>query len=436
MRLIKQTTLAILFTMFCASTTLNAASEKKDDIVKTGINFALLPITNYNTDLGFEAGVMGQMFYYGDGSTYPQYLHKLSVVAGIYTKGAKQLDLSYDSKYLIPNKRITANLQYFDSPLNGFYGFNGAASPYYSELNQVKSDVSKDGIAFYSNHQNLFSSSVDIQGKIIDNMTWIAGVSLAHHDYSPVSLQRYNGEESLYCQYLQSGLIPSQDTHGFRTEVKSGLIYDTRDFEANPTKGIYATASVSPGASFSDGKTRGSVMLSVGLNQYIGIIPSRLVFAYQLEYEGLMAGSLPFYSLPAFGMRGCFGKRIVGNGIAKACTDIRLTAARFHLFNQNIELGLIGFAEAGAVVQPYKLSQQRLLGNVTFSRTLDDTQYGPYKSIYNPAVGLDKETIHSCIGGGFFYAMNKNFLVSVQYSHPTRIQDGCNGLYINLGFAF
>lgn len=436
MKLMKQTAIIILISLFCSPTTLLAASKKENDIVKTGMNYALFPVVNYNTDLGFELGAMGQMFYYGDGSTYPNYLHKISVLAGFYTKGAKQLDFSYDSKYLIPQKRITANIQYFDSPLNGFFGFNGAVSPYYCELNQNKSEVSEDGIAFYSNHQKLFSSYVDIQGRIIDNMTWIAGASLSYHDYSPVSLPRYKGEESLYYQYLQNGLIPSQDTHGFRVEVKSGIIYDTRDFEPNPAKGLVASASISPGASFSDGKTKGSLMLSVGFNQYIGIIPSRLVFAYQLSYDGLVAGSLPFYRLPAFSMRGCFGRRIVGNGIAKVCTDLRFTAFRFHLFKQNIEIGLVGFAEAGAVIQPYKLPQQRLLGDVTFSKILDETQYGPYKTIYNPAVGADKEKIHSCMGGGFFFSLNKNFLVSIQYSHPHRIQDGGNGLYMNLGFAF
>jgi len=437
MKTLKKMAVACLVTIISLPVTLWGASDKKDDIVKTGLNFGVLPVLNYNTDLGFEAGVMGQLFHYGDGSIYPNYLHKLTVIAGIYTKGAKQFDVSYDSKYLIPRKRVTANLQYLDSPLNGFFGFNGAVSPYYSELNLNRSDTTDDGIAFYSNHQKLFSSSIDIQGRIIDNMTWIGGVLLAYHDYSPVNYRKYNkGEESLYYQYLQNGLIPSQDTRGFRAEAKAGVIYDTRDFEPNPFKGLYAIASISPGASFSDGKTKGALMLSVNFNQYIGIVPSRLILAYQLSYQGLLAGSLPFYSLPSFAMRGAFGRRIVGNGIAKACADIRFTAARFHLFNQNVELGLVGFAEVGGVVQPYKIAQQRLLGDVTFSKTLDGKQYGPYKTIYDPEVGSASEKLHSCVGGGCFFAINKNFLVSMQIGHPMNLQDGGNGLYINLGFSF
>lgn len=437
MRTLKRMAVVCLLTLISLPVTLFATSKRKDDIVKTGINFGILPVLYYNTDLGFEAGVMGQIFQYGDGSIYPNYFHKLTVVAGIYTKGAKQFDVSYDSKYLIPRKRITANLQYFDSPLNGFFGFNGAISPYYSELNLKRSESTDDGIAFYSNHQKLFNSSVDIQGRIIENMTWITGAALAYHDYSPVNFRKYyNGEESLYFQYLQNGLISSQDTHGFRAEAKAGVIYDTRDFEPNPFRGLFASVTILPGASFSDGKAKGSLMLSVSFNQYLCIIPSRLIFAYQLSYQGLIAGSLPFYSLPAFAMRGSFGRRIVGNGIAKACTDIRLTAARFHIFNQNVELGLVGFAEAGGVVQPHRVSDQRGLEHVTFSKTIDGKKYGPYKTIYDPSVGSVRERLHSCAGGGFFFAINKNFLVSMQLSHPMNIQDGGNGIYINLGFSF
>jgi len=41
----------------------------------------ILPALNYNNDLGFQIGGLGQLFYYGDGSLYPQYLHKLEAHA-------------------------------------------------------------------------------------------------------------------------------------------------------------------------------------------------------------------------------------------------------------------------------------------------------------------------------------------------------------------
>lgn len=435
MNTLKKLVTLFIISLFLPFISLSAKAEK-EDIVKTGLNFGVLPVINYNTDLGFQLGAMGQIFHYGDGSIYPNYTHKMSLIAAIYSKGAKQLDLSYDSKYLIPGKRITANIQYLDSPLNGFFGFNGAVSPYYPELNLAKSSSADDGIAFYANHQKLISTMVDIQGRVADNMTWIAGVNLAHHNYSPVNFKQYKGEESLYFQYLQNGLIPSRDASGFRTEVKGGLIYDTRDFEPEPKKGLYISTTLSAGSSFSEGKPDNALMLSADFRHYIGIIPSRLVLAYQLSYQGLLAGYLPFYSLPAFGMRGAFGRRIVGNGIAKGCADIRFTAARFHAFKQNVEIGLVGFFEAGGVVQTFRLSQQKLLGDVSVTKTLDDVVYGPYNSIYDPEVGSDRERLHSCVGGGIFFSVNKNFLVSMQMGHPMNIQNGGNGVYINLGFSF
>ena len=82
---------------------------RKDEIVKTGWNVGILPAFNYNTDLGFMGGVLSQVYNYGDGSDYPNYRHKFTVLASIYSRGAKQLSLDYDSKHLFPGKRVTAH---------------------------------------------------------------------------------------------------------------------------------------------------------------------------------------------------------------------------------------------------------------------------------------------------------------------------------------
>ena len=39
----------------------------KSEIVKTGWNVGLVPAFNYNNDLGFQAGVLGQIYHNGDG---------------------------------------------------------------------------------------------------------------------------------------------------------------------------------------------------------------------------------------------------------------------------------------------------------------------------------------------------------------------------------
>ena len=424
------TTLALLL----LAAGLDAAQPRKE-ITKTGWNFGVLPTLNYNNDLGFQFGGLGQAYYYGDGSVYPNYLHKVQVLASVYSRGAKQFTLDYDSKYLFPGKRVTAHAEYMDNPLNGFYGFNGAVAPYYDAFNLRKNADRTDGIAFYADYERKFNVTLDLQGRLADNLNWLAGAEYSWQDYTDVSLPVYIASPTLFRQYVDSGLIPAEDTRGRRLVLKGGAVCDTRDFEPDPARGLYLNAAVSAGATFSAGATKPSLLFSADFRQYVSVVPDRVRVAYQLAYKGLLAGSLPFYALPAFAMRGSYGRRIVGNGVAWASADLRLYLARFQAAKQNFEVGLVGFADAGAAVQPYRLAEQALQGGRTVEKTLDGVASGPFASVYDPAVAT-RERLHSSVGGGFFFSMNRNFITAVEFGHPLNPQDGTFGVYMNLGFSF
>lgn len=400
------------------------------EIVKTGLNAGILPAFNYNNDLGFQIGALGQLYQYGDGSIYPNYYHKFAAHAYVYSKGARQFVLGYDSKYLVPGLRVTVDAQYMDNPLCGFYGFNGAVSPYHADLDLRKSDDGKEGIAFYALWERQFLAKLDLRGRLTEHLDWLGGAQYSYQRYADVSIDPYVGAETLFHQYQESGLIPESDTFGHRLELKAGAVYDTRDFEANPERGSFCTVSLAAGLSAST-LTNGSLLLSADLRKYIPIIPSRLTLAGQVAYQGLLAGSLPFYALPAFSMRGSYGRRTVGNGVAWASADLRLLAARFTAFRQNVELGLVGFADAGGVVQPYRLPEQTALSGYY----MDKMGAGPYRSICDPDAAT-RDRLHASAGGGFYFAMNRNFIVAVEFGKPLDPMDGTFGVYINLGFSF
>ena len=419
---------AILLAGFTAS-----AQERKES-TKTGWSLGLLPAFSYNNDMGFLIGALAQVYDYGDGTVYPNYQHKFVANMNIYSRGAKQVTLDYDSKYLIPGKRVTVGLSYMDNPLYGFYGFNGAVSPYHADLDLRKSADGSDGIAFYADHQRQLSVKMDLQGHLTDHLNWIGSASYSWQRYTETAFRVYDGSESLFHQYAAAGLIQEADTWGHRMELKGGMVYDTRDFETHPERGIFATVTAIGGISVSEGM-RSSLVLSADLRQYIPVFPSRLTLAYQLAYKGLVAGSLPFYALPAFAMRGSFGNRMMGNGVAWASADLRLCAARFRALKQDFEVGLVAFTDAGAVIQYYKLAEQLTLGEERFSKVLADEIIGPYASIFDSAIAT-KERLHCSVGGGFWFSMNKNFLVAIEFGHPLHSQDGTLGVYINMGFSF
>lgn len=406
----------------------------KKEIVKTGWNIGLLPAFRYDNDLGFQFGALSQLYHYGDGLDYPNYRHKVVAMASVYSRGAKQFSLDYDSKQLLWNLRVTAHLEYMDNPLHGFYGFNGAVAPYFADLDRRKSADGTDGIAFYSNSQHLYTVGLDLQGRIADHLTWIGGVKYAYQTYTDVSVGVYDGTQSLFHQYVENGLIPDAETWGHRAELKGGLVYDTRDFEANPARGLYATVTLAGGASFSSGQSL-SMVVAFDVRQYLPIVPSRLTLAWQVKGGGLVAGSLPFYALPSFEMRGSFGNRIVGADVFGGSLDLRLRLAYFQAFKQNFELGLVGFADAGAVIRPYRLDAQRLLGSCTMEKTLDGVAHGPHRSVYDTDIAV-RERLHTSVGGGFFFSMNHNFITAVEFGHPLNPQDGTMGIYVNLGFSF
>lgn len=406
----------------------------KKEIAKSGWNIGLLPAFYYNSDLGFSVGALAQVFDYGDGTVYPSYRHKFTANVNLYSRGAKQISMNYDSKYLVPGKRVTASVSYMDNPLCGFYGFNGAVSPYYADLDLRKSSDDSDGIAFYATHQQQLSANVDLQGRLADGLTWLGGASYSWQHYDDVNFRVYDGTESLYHQYVENGLIPVEDTHGHRVGLKGGLVYDTRDFETNPERGLFASVTTSGGASFSNG-VKPSLTLTADLRQYIPLWPGHITLAWQLAYNGLLAGSLPFYALPSFAMRGSFGSRITGNGVAWASADLRIRLATFQAFRQNFELGLVGFADAGAVVQSHRLAEQTALETCQVTKTLDGQVIGPYASIHDHMIA-NRERLHTSTGGGFWFAMNRNFLTAIEFGRPGNPQDGNFGVYINMGFSF
>ena len=88
----------------------SVTSDTKKDKVKTGWNFGGLPILGYDSDMGFQYGVLANIYYYGDGSTYPQYFHSFYFEVSRYTKGTGINQFFFDSKKLIPKVRVTADI--------------------------------------------------------------------------------------------------------------------------------------------------------------------------------------------------------------------------------------------------------------------------------------------------------------------------------------
>ena len=420
----------VLLLLAIGTLSMGASAQEK---VKTGWNFGPLPAVSYNSDLGFQYGVLCDFFYFGDGSTYPTYLHKFNVELSHYTKGETIAHMFYDSKYLLPGLRLTAAVSYLDSAMTPFYGFNGYASP-------LDMDLTKNSSWYYMD-RTMLRAIADLQGTISDRLTWMAGMTFWNVTTDNVQLSKYEGAPSLYQLYRDAGLISDDEVAGTHLELKAGLVYDTRDMEAAPTRGYCAeiVGSFSPDL-FGEGETYGRIMAT--WRQFFPVIGDNLVLGYRLNYQQTF-GNTPFYLqqtiTPLYlrqikneglggknSIRGVFQGRILADGYAWANFEARVKIARFTFINQNWYVALNPFLDAGMITKARAFDRQK--GDNLIQEVLNK-ELGLYS-------GDGYEGVHASAGLGLKLVMNHNFIISVEYGKPFDKRDGKGGLNIGTNYIF
>ena len=416
------TTLALL-----ASVSLLSAQEKEKE-VKTGWSMGVLPCATYSADNGLQYGAFGDVYYYGDGSTYPDPLHKISWEASHFTKGKTRLYLGYDSKYLIPNMRVNASLTFVNDPMYNFWGFNGPAS--LSDYNLWANKKVTPSVNYYGMSRKMYRGLINVQGRLADNLNWAAGVNIWKWEMgdmreSEKNENRYSVENTLYRDYIAIGAIKEEEAQGgWATEMNVGLVYDSRDIEAASNKGIWAEAYLN-GDPF-----RKYLKACAYFRNYIDIpihIPAGdPVFAYRLAWQQTIAGETPFYMIQnvpllvqrnmiseGFGssntIRGIRENRILTEGFAWTNMELRVKLVSFKLLNQYFYLAVNPFFDAGIITKPYRneafalnTSMPMTPSGKRMNQIYDETKLGDV--VYSGGAGLK-------------IAMNQNFIVSVEVAH-------------------
>ena len=407
-------------------TILSAQEQEKE--VKTGWSMGILPCATYSADNGLQYGAFGDVYYYGDGSTYPDPLHKISWEASHFTKGKTRLYLGYDSKYLIPNMRVNASLTFVNDPMYNFWGFNGPAA--LSDYDLWANKKVTPSVNYYGMSRKMYRGLVNIQGRLADNLNWAAGVNIWKWEMgdmreSEKNENRYSIENTLYRDYIALGAIHEDEAKGgWATEMNVGLVYDSRDIEAAPNKGIWAEAYLN-GDPF-----RKYLKACAYFRNYIDIpihIPAGdPVFAYRLAWQQTLAGETPFYMIQnvpllvqrnmiseGFGssntIRGIRENRILAEGFAWMNAELRVKLVSFKLANQYFYIAVNPFFDAGVITKDYRNDAFALNTNLTrmpsgmlINKIYDETKIGDI--VYSGGAGLK-------------IAMNQNFIVSVEVAH-------------------
>ncbi len=453
-----------LIAMLLLALAFSAYSQEEKE-VKKGWSLGVLPTATYSADNGFQAGAFGDVYYYGDGSTYPDPLHKISWEGSYFTHSHRmRLYLAYDSKYLIPNMRVNASVTYMNDPLYSFWGFNGPASVQDYDLWSNRNTGAGNNLNYYGMSRDMLRILANVQGQIVPHLNWAAGVNfwkwkLGDMRDNGVSVdgtkEYYRNDVTLYNKYIELGAItPDEKDGGLALELNAGLVYDTRDIEAAPNKGIWAEAYLN-GNVLEHQYLKACTYFRHYIRIPVGFIKAGdPVFAYRLAWQQTIAGETPFYMIQnipllvqrnmiseGFGssgtIRGLRENRILTEGMAWANTELRVKLVSFKLFNQFFYLAVNPFFDAGIITKPYRAD--KLQGIIT-DENLVRFDYSQYKSYLesNPKLAstLDRfNGVHNASYTGTIYdssnikdvvysggiglkiAMNQNFIISAEYAH-------------------
>ena len=464
--------LALISLSYVGAKDKKTVTNDKGEIIKTGYNFGPLPAVAFDADKGFQLGALLNIYDFGDGSTYPNTRQQWYFEASFFTKGSQLFVVSYDNRFTIPGVRWSTTLTLTNDKAMDFYGFNGYMSYYDHEKVAAGKDKANHSDYIYTPKYRVNRLAMlfktDFTGNIWQNkLFWEAGYHLSYikqgyKDQQALNLEKINKnkedykmfpaeETPIFDLYRRWGIISEDEAWGgWNSTVRLGLLFDTRDKEGAPSRGVWAEAHATLAPKFL-GTTNPYYRYSATFRHYLPIVKNDiLTFAYRLNYEGTIGESAPYYVLPFItvmgpsydrdGMggyrtiRGLMRNRVQGLDVASYNAELRWRFVNFALWNQNIAFGLSAFSDGTMVTRNYDMSFKG-----------EEKYRGEYEEYMARSGNRTSDRPHITVGGGLRFIMNQNFIVAFEYGLPVskfskdeliKNQDGNGAFYINTGFLF
>lgn len=360
-------------------------AEKKEGTFVTGIpDISIDPLN------GFGYGVEGSIIFNGKRSNpffeYTPYLTKIDITLFNTSNQQREIIVSLDKPYIFKSKwRIRGELAYEINPNLLYFGITDET------LNNLKAISQRDNVP-----QPQFSGSSysDYENSLTGNLTtfntytkqeYIANISGEYSIFDSKIRVLIGGElaglnittaiDSL------SRLQNDKNTNNLLGVGKStitflqlGLVYDTRDFEPAPNRGVFAEVTNEfsnqiIGSNFNMNKLFGQV------KWYKKIFPNKLkkmIFASRFGI-GYTFGGAPFFeyqdewssegSIEGLGgahtLRGFKQSRFLDRGMYFFNTELRTRFAHFTVLQQHLVFSAVPFFDAGSVYKNIMVAFKR-----------------------------------------------------------------------------
>ncbi|MBW6480426.1 MAG: hypothetical protein K0B37_13445 [Bacteroidales bacterium] len=401
------------------------------------LKWGVIPALAWDADLGLKYGGVFNLFDYGDYTLFPQYHQYLFVRVVNSTGGTLQAQAILESDKLLPQAKIMAEVSYIRDSRLDFYGFNGSNAPYIPELTD-NNHPDFLNTHFYKKERMLTRLRLDVQRNLTGkNFRLLTGYAWNNIKLAPIREEIYsnsgtNRNSNLYEYYSQWGIIdPGERSGGSSHTFSLGLVYDTRNEFCYCTDGIWAETFLlfDPGL----GSGRAFARHVATFRHHFSMADERLTFSYRISSQQKVSGNTPFYLLPwiydtrltndgpggAFGLRGAFRNRHVGEGFVLSNFEAKFRTLDFNLFNINFYTSVMIFYDNTILTQTYPWN----LENVPVE----------YRSLLFKE---QKQKLNHTFGPGLYIVFNKNNIISVNYGISPNPQNGSGGLYIGSSMLF
>ncbi|OYT16802.1 MAG: hypothetical protein B7C24_06030 [Bacteroidetes bacterium 4572_77] len=313
--------------------------------------------------------------------------------------------------------------------------------------------------------RKMFRTRVDFQGNLaVKNLKWSSGLEYYNIQISSVDIDKYNKGKSedellpsvdsmpgLYERYQKWNLISEEDHEGGNVfGIKAGLIYDSRDTRAHPTKGIWTEAGVFLAPSFANDYKDTYMKFYFTHRHYLNIVKNKLTFAYRIGFQTSIMNKGPWYTdqfiitsqlrgstSEGLGggktLRGIKRNRVVGDGVVYGNLELRWKVIKFQFIKQNFYIGLNAFVDGGQIVKLISTKDQ--INALPENGSTKGTVVAPNfeKADY---FDIGAESLHNSYGMGLRIAMNENFIIAVDYGRVFSEKDGTSGVYIGMNYLF
>ena len=308
-----------------------------------GVDAIGVPLISYNSDLGWGIGLVGGAYLYAPG--YDPYRHALAAQAFITTEGVRNHWIRYDGPSLIGALRVEARAEYRRELFAPFYGPGNLAAP--------EADIRRNARAW--SFDSLSPGGwIRVRAKPFEDVPALevyGGYGFHHVRVAP-----YPGS-------ALAELSPRGVSGGPNGQVLLGALWDTRDYEMDPTAGgldeIALRISAAP-----TGSRYEYLGVTVGVRRYWSLGSPRLILAQRVMAD-VVSGDAPFFEWSHIGgfaggegiggmssVRGVPRNRYQGTAKVISNSELRFYVWDFPLLGEALKTGGVAFIDLGRVWHP------------------------------------------------------------------------------------